>query len=46
MASVTKIDRQARWSEAEWETRVQLAACYRLVARYRMSDLKIGRAHV
>ena len=39
MATVTKIDRQTRWSEAEWETRVQLAACYRLVARYRMTDL-------
>lgn len=39
MATVTKIDRQTRWSEAERETRVQLAACYRLVARYRMTDL-------
>jgi ribulose-5-phosphate 4-epimerase/fuculose-1-phosphate aldolase len=39
MSTVTKIDRQTRWSEAEWETRVQLAACYRLVARYRMTDL-------
>ena len=38
-ASLTRIDRNARWSEAEWETRVQLAACYRLVARYRMTDL-------
>src|SRR5258707_1211344 len=37
-ASVTKIDRKTRWSEAEWETRVQLAACYRLGARYRMTD--------
>ena len=37
-ASVTKIDHKTRWSEAEWETRVQLAACYRLVARYRMTD--------
>jgi len=37
-ASVTKIDRKSRWSEAEWETRVNLAACYRLVARYRMTD--------
>src|SRR5271170_3622479 len=24
---------------AEWETRVDLAACYRLVARYGMSDM-------
>ena len=30
---------EARYSQAEWETRVQLAACYRLVARYRMTDL-------
>ena len=28
-----------RVSEAEWETRVNLAACYRLVARYCMTDL-------
>jgi ribulose-5-phosphate 4-epimerase/fuculose-1-phosphate aldolase len=28
-----------RVSEAEWETRVNLAACYRLVARYGMTDL-------
>jgi ribulose-5-phosphate 4-epimerase/fuculose-1-phosphate aldolase len=28
-----------RVSEAEWEARVDLAACYRLVARYGMSDL-------
>lgn len=28
-----------RVSEAEWSTRVDLAACYRLVARYGMSDL-------
>ena len=26
-------------SEAEWQTRVELAACYRLVAHYRMTDL-------
>ena len=26
-------------SEAEWRTRVDLAACYRLVARYGMTDL-------
>ena len=26
-------------SDAEWETRVNLAACYRLVAKYGMSDL-------
>jgi ribulose-5-phosphate 4-epimerase/fuculose-1-phosphate aldolase len=28
-----------RVSEAEWQTRVDLAACYRLVARYGMTDL-------
>ncbi|HYM01583.1 MAG TPA: class II aldolase/adducin family protein, partial [Stellaceae bacterium] len=28
-----------RVDEAEWETRVNLAACYRLVARYGMTDL-------
>src|SRR5205814_5916482 len=28
-----------RVSAAEWETRVNLAACYRLVARYGMTDL-------
>jgi ribulose-5-phosphate 4-epimerase/fuculose-1-phosphate aldolase len=30
---------EARYSQAEWETRVQLAACYRLIARYKMTDL-------
>jgi ribulose-5-phosphate 4-epimerase/fuculose-1-phosphate aldolase len=38
-ASLSSIDRSSRYSAAEWETRVQLAACYRLVARYRMTDL-------
>jgi ribulose-5-phosphate 4-epimerase/fuculose-1-phosphate aldolase len=38
-ASLTSIERSSRYSPAEWETRVQLAACYRLVARYRMTDL-------
>jgi ribulose-5-phosphate 4-epimerase/fuculose-1-phosphate aldolase len=28
-----------RVSEAEWSTRVDLAACYRLVARHGMADL-------
>jgi len=28
-----------RVSDAEWDLRVNLAACYRLVARYRMTDL-------
>ena len=30
---------ETRCSPAEWETRVQLAACYRLMARARMTDL-------
>ncbi len=30
---------RARVGAAEWQTRVELAACYRLVARYDMSDL-------
>jgi ribulose-5-phosphate 4-epimerase/fuculose-1-phosphate aldolase len=38
-ASLSSIDKSSRWSTAEWETRVQLAACYRLVARHRMTDL-------
>jgi len=38
-ASLSKVERSSQWSPAEWETRVQLAACYRLVARYRMTDL-------
>lgn len=32
-------DVRRRVSEAEWETRITLAACYRLVAKYGMSDL-------
>ena len=31
--------RADRYDAAEWETRVELAACYRLVAMYGMSDL-------
>jgi ribulose-5-phosphate 4-epimerase/fuculose-1-phosphate aldolase len=38
MAAVTKIDSRTRWSDREWQARVELAACYRLVARYRMTD--------
>jgi ribulose-5-phosphate 4-epimerase/fuculose-1-phosphate aldolase len=38
MAAVTKIDSRTRWSDREWQTRVELAACYRLVAHYRMTD--------
>jgi ribulose-5-phosphate 4-epimerase/fuculose-1-phosphate aldolase len=38
-SSVSEIGPKSRWSKAEWQTRVELAACYRLVARYRMTDL-------
>jgi ribulose-5-phosphate 4-epimerase/fuculose-1-phosphate aldolase len=31
--------RAAAMSEAEWQTRVNLAACYRLVAHYEMDDM-------
>jgi ribulose-5-phosphate 4-epimerase/fuculose-1-phosphate aldolase len=30
---------QARCTPAEWQARVDLAACYRLVAIYGMSDM-------
>jgi hypothetical protein len=37
-------------SGQEWQARVELAACYRLIDKYEMTDLiynhKIGRAHV
>ena len=36
---LTTVETNTRFSSAEWETRVQLAACYRLVARYRLTDL-------
>ena len=36
---LTTVEENTRYSSAEWETRIQLAACYRLVARYRMTDL-------
>jgi ribulose-5-phosphate 4-epimerase/fuculose-1-phosphate aldolase len=38
-ASLARADRAGHYSAAEWETRVELAACYRLVAHYRMTDL-------
>lgn len=31
-------DTPARWSSEEWQTRVDLAACYRLVAHFGMDD--------
>ena len=33
------VNLKGRCSPAEWETRVQLAACYRLLAKFRMTDL-------
>ena len=39
LASVAEPGLRARVSAAEWQTRVELAACYRLVARYGMSDM-------
>ncbi len=42
MSKVSIVERRPvrdRVDEAEWETRVNLAACYRLVARYGMTDL-------
>ena len=38
-ANLASVEKSSRWSPAEWETRVTLAAFYRLVARYRMTDL-------
>jgi ribulose-5-phosphate 4-epimerase/fuculose-1-phosphate aldolase len=35
----TAPDARARYSDEEWATRVELAACYRLLARLRMIDL-------
>ena len=35
----TALRMQDRVDEAEWQTRVELAACYRLIARHGMSDL-------
>jgi ribulose-5-phosphate 4-epimerase/fuculose-1-phosphate aldolase len=34
-----KLDVKSKVSEAEWQTRVDLAACYRLVAKYGWDDL-------
>ena len=33
------VNLKERCSAVEWETRVQLAACYRLLAKFRMTDL-------
>ena len=43
---------QGKCSDAEWQARIDCAACYRLVDLYGMSDMmanhisEIGRAHV
>src|SRR5499427_10535135 len=39
MASAVTATRSARMSEAEWQTRLDLAACYRLVDLFGWSDL-------
>ena len=38
MAVALSENRQSRYGEAEWQVRVDLAACYRLVALNRMAD--------
>ena len=46
MNEISKIDtanaRPANIDPAEWETRVDLAACYRLVDLYGMTDLHLN----
>src|SRR3546814_5296971 len=37
--NVVQLDRRNSCSEAEWQTRIDLAACYRLVAQYGWDDL-------
>ena len=39
MASTVAVTRSTRMSEAEWQTRLDLAACYRLVDLFGWSDL-------
>ena len=39
MTIVSRRTTAPAYSEAEWQTRVELAACYRLVNRYKMTDL-------
>src|SRR5258707_973337 len=41
MPSVTKMKPRKKIPAAEWEARVDLAACYRLVAQYGMTDLAL-----
>ena len=41
MPSVTKMKPRKKIPAAEWEARVDLAACYRLVAQYGMHDLAL-----
>ena len=35
---LTPLSAPSRFSEAEWQVRCDLAACYRLIAHYRMTD--------
>lgn len=39
LASVAPESRRSRYSAEEWETRVDLAACYRLIAHFGMADM-------
>jgi ribulose-5-phosphate 4-epimerase/fuculose-1-phosphate aldolase len=41
MPSVTKMKPRKKIPAAEWDVRVDLAACYRLVAQYGMTDLAL-----
>jgi hypothetical protein len=38
-ANIATPDSRQRWSEAEWALRVDLAACYRLIDHFGMTDL-------
>ena len=38
------VDSRPNFSPAEWQTRVELAACFRLLARFRMTDLTATHA--
>ena len=41
MATVAKMKPRKKIPAAEWDVRVDLAACYRLVAHYGMTDLAL-----
>ena len=44
--TVTSLKRPQNCSEAEWQARVDLAALFRIVAHYGMSDLVNGAGRV